>query len=72
MIDLWPALGALGVLGSTVTREYGGLDLGYRAHAMISEGASRFSGSVGISYVAHSNLCVNQVERVRRVIRENG
>jgi len=59
--ELWPRLGALGVLGPTVPPEDGGPGLGYRAHAVISEEISRASGSVGIAYVAHSNLCVNQI-----------
>ena len=60
--ELWPRLGALGVLGPTVPEAYGGAGLGYQAHAVISEEISRVSGSVGISYVAHSNLCVNQIQ----------
>jgi isovaleryl-CoA dehydrogenase len=60
--ELWPKLGALGVLGPTVPETYGGPGLGYRAHAVISEEISRVSGSVGISYIAHSNLCVNQIQ----------
>ncbi|MCC2673614.1 MAG: isovaleryl-CoA dehydrogenase [Ramlibacter sp.] len=59
--ELWPRLGALGVLGPTVPEPYGGADLGYAAHAAISEEISRVSGSVGIAYIAHSNLCVNQI-----------
>jgi len=59
--QLWPQLGALGVLGPTVPQAYGGAGLGYQAHAAISEEISRVSGSVGISYIAHSNLCVNQI-----------
>jgi isovaleryl-CoA dehydrogenase len=58
---LWPRLGALGVLGPTVAEEDGGPGLGYAAHAAISEEISRASGSVGVSYIAHSNLCVNQI-----------
>ena len=60
--ELWPELGALGLLGPTVPEEYGGAGLGYQAHAVISEEISRVSGSVGISYIAHSNLCVNQIQ----------
>ena len=60
--ELWPRLGALGVLGPTVPEAYGGAALGYRAHAVIAEEISRASGSVGISYIAHSNLCVNQIQ----------
>jgi isovaleryl-CoA dehydrogenase len=59
--ELWPRLGALGVLGPTVDEEDGGPGLGYAAHAAISEEISRASGSVGVSYIAHSNLCVNQI-----------
>ncbi len=59
--DLWPSLGALGVLGPTVPEAYGGAGLGYAAHAVISEEISRVSGSVGIAYIAHSNLCANQI-----------
>lgn len=60
--DLWPAMGELGLLGITVGSEYGGLELGYLEHAMIAEEVSRASGSVGLSYTAHSNLCVNQLQ----------
>lgn len=60
--DLWPKLGALGVLGPTVAEADGGAGLGYEAHALIAEEISRVSGSVGISYIAHSNLCVNQIQ----------
>jgi isovaleryl-CoA dehydrogenase len=60
--ELWPKLGALGVLGPTVSAADGGPGLGYQAHAVISEEISRASGSVGISYIAHSNLCVNQIQ----------
>src|SRR5690606_38598840 len=59
---LWPKLGALGVLGPTVPEAYGGPGLGYLAHAVVSEEISRVSGSVGVSYLAHSNLCVNQIQ----------
>ena len=61
--DLWPKLGALGLLGITVSEEYGGADLGYLAHAVVMEEISRGSASVGLSYGAHSNLCVNQIFR---------
>jgi isovaleryl-CoA dehydrogenase len=60
--ELWPQLGELGVLGPTVDTRHGGAGLGYQAHAVISEEISRVSGSVGISYVAHSNLCANQIQ----------
>ena len=61
--DLWPKLGDLGLLGITVSEEYGGSDLGYLAHAVVMEEISRGSASVGLSYGAHSNLCVNQIFR---------
>ncbi len=59
--DLWPELGELGVLGVTAEEEYGGAGLGYLAHSVVMEEISRGSGSVGLSYGAHSNLCVNQI-----------
>jgi len=61
--DLWPQLGALGLLGVTVEEEFGGSDLGYLAHVVAMEEISRASASVGLSYGAHSNLCVNQLRR---------
>ncbi|HEY7301216.1 MAG TPA: isovaleryl-CoA dehydrogenase [Xanthobacteraceae bacterium] len=61
--DLWPRLGALGVHGITVEEEWGGLGLGYLEHCVAMEEISRASGSVGLSYGAHSNLCVNQIRR---------
>ena len=61
--DLWPRLGDLGLLGITVTEEYGGAGLGYLAHTLVMEEVSRGSASVGLSYGAHSNLCVNQIFR---------
>jgi len=60
---LWPLLGELGVLGVTVRVEDGGAGLGYLAHCLVMEEISRFSASVGLSYGAHSNLCVNQIAR---------
>ncbi len=62
-MDLWPKLGALGVLGITVAEEYGGTQMGYLAHMVAMEEISRASASVGLSYGAHSNLCVNQIHR---------
>ena len=59
--DLWPKLGAMGLLGLTVPGEYGGSDMGYLAHTVAMEEISRASGSVGLSYGAHSNLCVNNL-----------
>ena len=60
--DLWPELGELGLLGITADEEYGGSGLGYLAHCVAMEEISRGSGSVGLSYSAHSNLCVNQIK----------
>ena len=60
---LWPRLGELGVLGITIEDEYGGAGLGYLAHMIAMEEISRASASVGLSYGAHSNLCVNQIRR---------
>jgi isovaleryl-CoA dehydrogenase len=59
--DLWPALGELGFLGITVPERWGGAGLGYLAHTVAMEEISRASGAVGLSYGAHSNLCVNQL-----------
>ena len=61
--ELWPQLGALGLLGITVEEEWGGSGLGYLAHCVAMEEISRASGSIGLSYGAHSNLCVNQIRR---------
>jgi isovaleryl-CoA dehydrogenase len=61
--DLWPRLGELGLLGITVGEDFGGAGLGYLAHCVVMEEISRFSASVGLSYGAHSNLCVNQIFR---------
>ena len=61
--DLWPEMGSLGLLGITVEEELGGAGLGYLAHCVAMEEVSRASGSVGLSYGAHSNLCVNQIRR---------
>jgi isovaleryl-CoA dehydrogenase len=61
--DLWPKLGDLGLLGITVEEKFGGAGLGYLEHCVAMEEISRASGSIGLSYGAHSNLCVNQVRR---------
>src|ERR1700709_1029320 len=60
-MDLWRKMGDLGVLGITVGEEYGGAQMGYLAHIIAMEEISRASASVGLSYGAHSNLCVNQI-----------
>src|SRR5699024_852965 len=59
--ELWPQFGDIGLLGLTVEEEYGGTELGYLAHVVATEEISRASASVGLSYGAHSNLCVNQL-----------
>ncbi|MDO9607541.1 MAG: isovaleryl-CoA dehydrogenase [Brevundimonas sp.] len=61
--DLWPEMGALGLHGITVEEDYGGLGLGYLEHVVAMEEVSRASASIGLSYGAHSNLCVNQIRR---------
>ncbi len=61
--DLWPRLGALGLHGITVEEAWGGSGLGYLAHCVAMEEISRASGSVALSYGAHSNLCINQIRR---------
>ena len=62
-MDLWQKFGELGVLGMTVPEEYGGTNMGYLAHMIALEEISRASASIGLSYGAHSNLCVNQIKR---------
>ena len=61
--ELWPALGGLGLLGITVEEEFGGAGMGYLEHCVAMEEISRASASIGLSYGAHSNLCVNQLRR---------
>ncbi|MCB1757100.1 MAG: acyl-CoA dehydrogenase family protein, partial [Gammaproteobacteria bacterium] len=61
--DLWPTLGDLGLLGITADPDYGGSGMGYLAHVVAVEEISRASASIGLSYGAHSNLCVNQINR---------
>src|SRR4028118_791726 len=61
--ELWPEMGALGLHGITVEEEWGGLGLGYLEHVVAQEEVARASASVGLSYGAHSNLCVNQISR---------
>lgn len=60
---LWTEMGSLGLLGITAPEKYGGLDAGYLSHVLCMEEISRASGSIGLSYGAHSNLCVNQIVR---------
>ena len=59
--DMWPKLGEAGFLGITADEDYGGLQMGYQAHCVVMEEISRASGSIGLSYAAHSQLCVNQL-----------
>ena len=61
--DLWQKMGDLGILGITVAEEFGGSNMGYLAHVIVMEEISRASASVGLSYGAHSNLCVNQIHK---------
>ena len=61
--ELWQKMGALGLLGVTVSDKYGGAEMGYLEHTIAVEEISRGSASVGLAYGAHSNLCVNQINR---------
>ncbi len=61
--ELWPQLGDMGLLGVTIAEEFGGANMGYLAHVVAMEELSRASASIGLSYGAHSNLCVNQINR---------
>ncbi|MFQ3219732.1 MAG: isovaleryl-CoA dehydrogenase [Paraglaciecola sp.] len=61
--QLWPKLGAMGLLGVTVAEQYGGSNMGYLAHVVAMEEVSRASAGIGLSYGAHSNLCVNQINK---------
>ena len=69
--DLWPELGGMGLLGLTVDEDFGGLGYGYLEHVVAMEEISRASGSVGLSYGAHSNLCVNQIRRFATEAQKN-
>ncbi|MEY8263820.1 MAG: acyl-CoA dehydrogenase family protein, partial [Bermanella sp.] len=60
---LWAKFGDMGLSGITVSEEYGGTDMGYLAHVLVMEQLSRGSAAIGLSYAAHSNLCVNQINR---------
>ena len=60
-LELWPKLGAMGLLGITIPGEFGGSGMGYLAHLVAMEEISRASGSVGLSYGAHSNLCMQNL-----------
>ena len=62
-VDLWKKLGGLGLLGITASEEFGGSAMGYLAHSVVMEELSRASAAVGLSYGAHSNLCVNQIQK---------
>ncbi|KAJ2116899.1 hypothetical protein GGH17_005982, partial [Coemansia sp. RSA 788] len=62
-MDMWEKFGSMGLLGITAPATYGGMDMGYFMHTIVMEELSRASGSVALSYGAHSNLCVNQINR---------
>src|SRR3990167_1210442 len=61
--ELWPQLGRLGLLGITISKEYGGTKMGYLAQMIVMEAISRASASIGLAYAAHANLCANQIDR---------
>ena len=61
--DLWPQMGEIGLHGMTIQENYGGVNMGYLAHVIVMEEISRASASVGLSYGANSNLCMNQIQR---------
>lgn len=60
-VHLWKRMGDMGFLGITVEEEFGGAGLGYYEHCLVTEEISKASGSIGLSYIAHSNLCINQI-----------
>ncbi len=60
---LWPMMGKLGILGITIPSKYGGSEMGYFDHCLVMEEISRFAGGIGLSYGAHSQLCINQINR---------
>jgi isovaleryl-CoA dehydrogenase len=60
-MHMWKRMGEMGVLGLTAPEEYGGMDLGYFEHCLVTEELSKANGGLGLSYIAHSNLCVNQI-----------
>jgi isovaleryl-CoA dehydrogenase len=68
---LWQAMGNLGILGMTVAEEYGGVNLGYLAHVLVMEEISRASAAVGLSFGAHSNLCINQIHMHGNTAQKN-
>ena len=69
--DLWPVMGELGLHGITVSENYGGVGMGYLAHVIVMEEISRASASVGLSYGAHANLCINQLQRFGSETQKN-
>lgn len=69
--DLWPAMGELGLHGITVSENYGGVAMGYLAHVIVMEEISRASAAVGLSYGAHANLCINQLQRFGNETQKN-